>query len=55
MVAVGLVEGSVRHTNLRLEATFALWWFLGFAAVMLGTSVLVAQGKLCQWQNFMLL
>lgn len=48
VIAVGLVEGSVRHTNVRLQTTLILWWFLGFGAVMLGTTVFVAQGKLCQ-------
>lgn len=55
VIAVGLVEGSLRHTNVKLLTTLLLWWFLGFGAVILGTTVLVAQGKLCHCMSFGLL
>ena len=51
VIAVGLVEG-IRHVNWRMVASILTWWILGFAALILGTALLVAQGKLCQCISF---
>lgn len=47
VVAVGLVEG-IRHVNWTMLVSMLKWWVLGFAAVVLCTAGLIAQGKLCQ-------
>ena len=44
VIAVGLVEGF-SHVNWKMFFQLLWWWVLGFLAVVLSTTVLVAQGE----------